>query len=49
LIDDKSGLLEGDFPDTRKIVKCNSLDEINLKADDLKLVIQKWIQQALEV
>ena len=49
LIDDVTGLLEGDFPDTRKVIKFSSLDEINLKADDLKLVIQKWIQQALEV
>lgn len=48
LIDDENGLLEGDFSDTRKIIKFNSLDEINLKADDLKLIIQQWIQKALE-
>jgi hypothetical protein len=48
LIDDVTGLLEGDFPDTRKVIKFSSLEEINLKADNLQLVIQKWIQHALE-
>lgn len=47
LIEDLTGLLEGNFPDTRKTIKFNSLDEIYLKADDLKLVIQQWIQKAL--
>jgi hypothetical protein len=48
MIEDLTGLLGGNFPDTRKTIKFNSLDEIYLKADDLKLVIQQWIQKALE-
>lgn len=43
-INDKTGLLDGKFPDGRKIAVFSSLDEVKDRADDLKTVVREWIQ-----
>src|SRR5688572_2567703 len=42
LIKDKTGLLEGKFPDTRKVIKFSNLDEVKNKEKDLQAVIKEW-------
>jgi hypothetical protein len=40
---DDSGILEGDFPDGRKTVKIQSMEEVLNKKDALQQVIKKWL------
>ncbi|MBK8349557.1 MAG: DUF1801 domain-containing protein [Saprospiraceae bacterium] len=42
IIDD-SGLLEGNFPDGRKIVQITSMADLIAKKEGLKSVIKKWL------
>jgi uncharacterized protein YdeI (YjbR/CyaY-like superfamily) len=44
IINDKTGILEGKFKDTRKIVKFTSLDEVKSKKKDLQDVIKDWLK-----
>jgi uncharacterized protein YdeI (YjbR/CyaY-like superfamily) len=44
IINDKTGILEGKFKDTRKIVKFTSLDEVKSKKKDLQYVIRDWLK-----
>lgn len=42
-ISDKTGLLEGNFPDTRKVAKISSLDEVKKKEKHLQQVLKTWL------
>jgi len=42
-LDDKTGLLEGDYKDGRRLVVFNSLDDVKAKEKDLKKAIKKWL------
>jgi uncharacterized protein YdeI (YjbR/CyaY-like superfamily) len=44
IINDKTGILEGKFKDTRKIIKFTSLDEVKSKKKDLQDVIKDWLK-----
>lgn len=43
IVDDTSGLLEGNFPDGRKTAKFSSLNDVKFREKDLKIVIKKWL------
>ncbi len=43
-ITDDTGLLEGDFPDGRKVAKFSSISDVQLKEDALNSVLIKWLQ-----
>lgn len=43
-VTDTSGLLEGDFPDGRKVAKFTSVSEVLYKEDALKSVLAKWLE-----
>ncbi len=45
IIDDKSGILEGNFPDGRKIVKFRSEEEFNSKKENLKSAVKDWLNK----
>jgi hypothetical protein len=45
MIDDPSGLLEGDYPDGRKIAKIYTLAEVNERKTDLQNAILSWLSQ----
>ena len=42
-VTDASGLLQGNFPDTRKTVVFSSLEEVGKRAKDLQAAIKKWL------
>ena len=42
-INDTTGLLEGDFPDGRKVVKFSILSEVENREKDLQKVIRGWL------
>ncbi|MCW3115152.1 MAG: hypothetical protein JWR18_3548 [Segetibacter sp.] len=44
-IDDPTGLLEGEFTDSRKTVRFSSLKEVSDKEGDLQTVIKIWLKQ----
>jgi len=44
-IDDKSGLLEGDYADGRRLVKFTNLADFETKKKDLQFVIKDWISR----
>jgi len=43
-ITDDTGLLEGDFPDGRKVAKFTSVSEVQSKEEALKSVLTKWLE-----
>lgn len=43
VIEDKTGLLEGKFADSRKTVKFSNFDEVKEKEKDLQMVIKQWL------
>lgn len=43
-VKDKTGLLEGDFPDRRKTAKFETLDEVIKKKEALQKVINAWLK-----
>ncbi len=45
-INDRTGLLEGKFPDGRKTTTFSSLDEVKSRENDLRAVILEWIRLA---
>lgn len=42
-ITDTTGLLEGKFKDTRKIITFTSMEQVEKHADDLQTVIRLWL------
>lgn len=44
-ITDTSGLLEGNYPDGRKIAKIKDLDEAKNRQKDLENAIRSWMEQ----
>lgn len=44
-IKDNNQVLEGDYPDGRRMLKINSIEDLNNKMTDLQLLIQFWIAQ----
>ena len=43
-IDDRTGLLEGNFPDGRKIIKFATLAEVQNRKDCLQIIIKEWLK-----
>lgn len=43
-VDDKSGLLQGDFTDGRRIAMFYSLEDVQSRSKDLRRVIVEWLQ-----
>lgn len=48
IVDDKTGLLEGEFTDGRKTTKFSSLNEVKNKEKDLQTVIKEWLDLSLQ-
>lgn len=44
-IKDNNQVLEGDYPDGRRMLKIYSIEDLNNKMTDLQLLIQFWIAQ----
>ncbi len=42
-INDKSGLMEGDYKDGRRLIIFKDMDDILLKKNELQQVIRKWL------
>lgn len=42
-VNDKSGLLEGDYKDGRRMASFQSLDDVKDKGKALQMVIKKWL------
>ncbi|WP_346318421.1 DUF1801 domain-containing protein [Chitinophaga sp. YIM B06452] len=45
VVDDKTGLLEGKYPDGRRMAKFSSLDEVKQRTKDLQGVIKAWLEK----
>lgn len=45
MIDDQSGILQGDFPDARKSILFKTPDDFQVRKNDLKDVIKDWINK----
>ena len=43
-VDDKSGLLEGDYKDGRRLIVFNDLKDVQSKEKSLKKVIKDWLK-----
>jgi hypothetical protein len=43
-VSDDTGLLEGDFTDSRKVAKFTSVSEVLYKEEALKSVLAKWLE-----
>ena len=43
-VNDTSGLLEGDYPDGRRMAMFHSLADVKTKEKQLKTVIKKWLE-----
>jgi hypothetical protein len=43
-VDDKSGFLEGDYADGRRLVLFYSMDEVEAKKKKLQILIKKWLK-----
>ncbi|HEV7230497.1 MAG TPA: DUF1801 domain-containing protein [Bacteroidia bacterium] len=43
-VDDKSGILEGDYKDGRRLITFKSIDEFKTKEKQLKKLIKEWIK-----
>ncbi|MBO9152223.1 DUF1801 domain-containing protein [Chitinophaga sp. GCM10012297] len=44
-INDTAGLLEGNYPDGRRMAKFSSIGEVKEKEKDLQSVLQAWLRQ----
>ena len=44
-IDDKTGILEGDYADGRRMIRFDSAEQINARSGDLQSVIRNWLDQ----
>ncbi|MGL4596807.1 MAG: DUF1801 domain-containing protein [Bacteroidia bacterium] len=44
-IPDKTGLLEGNYTDGRRLVNLKTLNDVKTKGKDLQKVIQQWLKQ----
>lgn len=49
VIEDSSGLLGGNFKDTRKSITFTSLEEVQLRAEDLQNIIKDWLSRVERV
>lgn len=47
-IEDKSGLLEGDYADGRRLALFHSRDEVKEKSAAMKRAIKKWLKLLIE-
>ena len=45
IINDTSGLLEGNYPDGRKLAKFKTLEEFETKRNALKSVVKDWLEK----
>jgi len=45
VIADKTGLLEGDYKDGRRMVKFKTLEELEARKKNLQLAIKSWLKQ----
>lgn len=45
VIEDSSGLLGGNFKDTRKSITFTSLEEVQNRAEDLQNIIRSWLSK----
>jgi len=45
IINDKTGLLEGDYKDGRRLVTFKSIEEVQAKSKNLQKVIKQWLKQ----
>lgn len=45
VINDTTGVLEGNYPDGRRMAKFSSVNEVKEKEKDLRAVLQAWLQQ----
>jgi hypothetical protein len=43
ILNDTSGILEGTFPDGRRTITFNNLDDVENKASNLQTVLLRWI------
>jgi len=43
-VNDKSGFLEGDYKDGRRIVIFKDLDDAKTKGKNLRLVLKQWLK-----
>nr|WP_068890001.1 DUF1801 domain-containing protein [Pedobacter panaciterrae] len=43
-VNDTSGLLEGSFPDGRRLVRFKDMDDVKAKQDSLKKIIADWLK-----
>ena len=43
-VKDKSGLLEGDYKDGRRLAMFNNMEEVKSKKASLQAVIRKWLE-----
>ncbi len=43
-VNDKSGLLEGDYADGRRLALFSSMDELKSKRASLEKVVEKWLE-----
>lgn len=42
-IEDTSGLLQGNFPDSRKVIRFTSSEEVSAGAEALQNILRKWL------
>ena len=45
VIDNTTGILEGNYTDGRRMVTINSMDDLNTKKESLKAVIKNWLSK----
>ncbi|MGB3948174.1 MAG: hypothetical protein WBM13_09320, partial [Bacteroidia bacterium] len=45
IITDKSGLLEGKFTDTRKVIKFTTIEQVKTRENDLISCIKDWLSK----
>lgn len=45
VINDTSGILEGDYKDGRRMITFRSMDEVKAKGKDLQTVVKLWLKQ----
>jgi hypothetical protein len=43
IVNDTTGILEGNYADGRRMVTFKTMDEVKAKADDLQKVIGQWL------
>ncbi|RPD37926.1 DUF1801 domain-containing protein [Chitinophaga barathri] len=45
VVNDKTGFLEGKYPDGRRMAKFSAIDEVQIKKKDLQAVLKEWLKQ----